>query len=273
MILDEFRLTDQVAIVTGSGHGIGRAIALAFADAGANVVCCSRTQADIDETARLVRERGRECLAQTCDVLETKQLEKLVEGTMTRFGRINVLVNNAGGAIPRPALKISERAFEKVVRFNLTSPFLLTRMVVPHIVKTAGTGAIVNVSSGASVMQLGGMAHYAAAKAGLNQLSRILAVEFAPRVRVNAIIVGQIDTPGASSVLSDELKVLAASKIPMKTLGRDTDIATCALYLASPAGGWVTGQTVTVNGGSDGPPLEFPLPSLEDLIKERDAQS
>jgi len=267
MILDEFRLTDQVAIVTGSGHGIGRAIAVAFAEAGADVVCCSRTQADIDETARLVRERGRQCLAQTCDVLETAQLERLVDATMSRFGRINVLVNNAGGAIPRPALKISERAFEKVVRFNLTSPFLLTRMVVPHIVETAGTGAVVNISSGASVMQLGGMSHYAAAKAGLNQLTRILAVEFAPRVRVNAIIVGQIDTPGASSVLTDELKALAASNIPMKTLGRDTDIATCSLYLASPAGGWVTGQTVTVNGGSDGPPLAFPIPSLEDLVK------
>jgi 7-alpha-hydroxysteroid dehydrogenase len=271
MILDQFLLTDQVAIVTGSGHGIGRAICLALAEAGADIVCCSRTQKDIDETARLVRERGRECLAFVCDVLETEQLEKLVAATMERFGRIDVLVNNAGGGIPRPAMKISERAFEKVVRFNLTSPFLLTKLVVPHMIRTSGSGAIVNVSSGASVQQIGGLAHYAAAKAGLNQLSFILGIEFAPQVRVNAIIVGQIDTPGAASVLSDEMKSRAASKIPMKRLGQDTDIAACALYLASAASGWVTGHTITVNGGADEVPLSFPVPGLEELVLESPA--
>ena len=122
-------------------------------------------------------------------------------------------------------------------------------------------------------MQLGGMAPYAAAKASLNQLTRILAVEFAPSVRVNAIIVGQIDTPGASSVLTDEIKAVAASNIPMKTLGRDTDIAACALYLAAPAACWVTGQAVTVNGGADVAPLDFPIPPLEELVKEGDGQS
>jgi 7-alpha-hydroxysteroid dehydrogenase len=268
MILDEFRLTDQAAIVTGSGHGIGRAICVAFAEAGADVVCCARTQSDVDETARLVRECGRESLALTCDVLETEQLERLVDATVDRFGRIDVLVNNAGGAIPRAAMKISERSFEKVVRFNLTSPFLLTRMVVPHMMRTQGRGSIVNISSGSSVQQLPGMAHYGAAKAGLNQMSHVLGVEFAPSVRVNAIIVGQIDTPGAASVLSDEIKSRAASRIPMKRLGQDTDIAACALYLASAASGWITGQTITVNGGANEVPLAFPVPPLEELIDE-----
>ncbi|MAG33804.1 MAG: short-chain dehydrogenase [Deltaproteobacteria bacterium] len=266
MILEQFHLTDRVAIVTGSGHGIGRAIALGLAEAGANVVCCARTHADVEETARLVREFGRESLPLTCDVLETEQLEALVEATMERFGRIDVLVNNAGGVIPRPAMKISERSFEKVVRFNLTSPFLLTRMVVPHMIRGSGSGSVVNISSGASAMQIAGMAHYGAAKAGLNQMCRLLAVEFAPSVRVNTIIVGQIDTPGAASVLSDEMKAHAASKIPMKRLGYDTDIAACALYLASPASGWVTGHAITVNGGADEAPLGFPVPTLEELV-------
>jgi len=269
MILDQFRLNDRVAVVTGSGHGIGRAIALALAEAGADVVCCARTPADLDETVRLVRERGREGLAVPCDVLETGQLETLVERTIERFARIDVLVNNAGGALPRPALKISERSFEKVVRFNLTSPFLLTWMVVPWMVRTAGTGSVVNVSSGSSVQQLPGMAHYGAAKAGLNQLTKLLAVELAPQVRVNAIIVGQIDTPGADSVLSDEVKAKAASRIPMRRLGSGADIASCALYLASPAAGWVTGQTITVHGGADEVPLAFPVPGVEELVAEQ----
>ncbi len=266
MILDRFRLPDRVAIVTGSGHGIGRATATALAEAGAHVVCCARTQADIDETAARVRASGREALAVRCDVLQTEQLEALVDATLSRFGRIDVLVNNAGGSVPRPALDLSERAFEKIVRFNLTSPFLLTRLVVPHMVRSAGGGAVVNVSSGASAMSIAGLAAYGSAKAGLNQLTRLLAVEFAPRVRVNAIIVGQIDTPGAAAVLSDELKHRAAGNIPMKRLGESEDVAACALYLASPAASWVTGRTIAVDGGADAPPLAFPVPSLDERL-------
>jgi 7-alpha-hydroxysteroid dehydrogenase len=262
MIFDQFQLTDRVAIVTGSGHGIGRAIAVGFAEAGAHVVVAARTQQDIDETAAQVRERGREALATRCDVLETDQLEQLVAVTLEKFGRIDILVNNAGGAIPRPALALSERAFEKIVRFNLTSPFLLTRMTVPHMVETAGGGTVVNISSGASQLAIGGMAAYGSAKAGLNQLTRILAAEFAPKVRVNAIVVGQIDTPGASSVLSDEMKRQAAENIPMKRIGRELDIASCALYLASPAADWVTGCSIAVDGGADAAPLSFPVPPL-----------
>jgi len=262
MILDEFKLTDRVAIVTGSGHGIGRAIALAFAEAGAHVVVTARTEADIEKTAALVRERGRKSLAVRCDVLHTDQLENLVAATLQEFGRIDLLVNNAGGAIPRPALALSERAFEKIVRFNLTSPFLLTRMAVPRMVETAGGGAVVNVSSGASQLAIGGMAAYGSAKAGLNQLTRILAAEFAPKVRVNAIVVGQIDTPGAASVLTAEMKQQAAENIPMQRIGAETDIAACALYLASPAAAWVTGRSIDVDGGADAAPLRFPVPPL-----------
>jgi 7-alpha-hydroxysteroid dehydrogenase len=264
MILDAFRLTDRVALVTGSGHGIGRAIALACADAGANVVCAARTQAEIDETAEQVRARGREALALRCDVLHTEQLEALLSATLERFGRLDVLCNNAGGALPRAALALSERAFEKIVRFNLTSPFLLTRMAVPRMVETAGGGAVVNISSGASTLAVGGMAAYGSAKAGLNQLTRILAAEFAPKVRVNAIVVGQVDTPGASSALSAEMKRQAAANIPMKRIGAPDDIAACALYLASPASSWVTGHSFAVDGGvgAGSVPLSFPIPPL-----------
>jgi 7-alpha-hydroxysteroid dehydrogenase len=264
MILDSFRLTDRVAIVTGSGRGIGRAIAEAFADAGAHVVCSARTAAEIEETAALVRERGREALAVAGDVMDAPFLDQLTAAALAEFGRIDVLVNNAGGALPRAALALSERAFEKIVRFNLTSPFLLTKAVVPRMVETAGGGAVVNISSGASVLAIGGMAAYGSAKAGLNQLTKILAAEFAPKVRVNAIVVGQIDTPGASSVLSDEMKREAAARIPLKRIGEGADIAACALYLASPAAAWVTGHSISVDGGvgTGTVPQAFPIPPL-----------
>lgn len=266
MVFDHFRLTDRVAVVTGSGHGIGRATAVALAEAGADVVCCARTQADIDETAEQVRARGRRALAVRCDVLETEQLEHLTRAAIDAFGRVDVLVNNAGGGIPKPALAMSERSIEKVIRFNLTSPFLLTRMIVPHMVRTAGGGSVINVSSGASRMSLAGLSAYGSAKAGLNQLTRMLATEFAPDVRVNAIIVGQIDTPGAASVMGEEVKQRAARNIPMKRLGLDTDIALCALYFASPASAWVTGQAIAVDGGADTPPLAFPVPTLREQV-------
>ena len=262
MILDQFRLTDQVALVTGSGQSIGEDVALALAEAGADVVVAARTEAAIEDTARQVRERGRAALAVRCDVMESEQLEALIATTVERFGRLDVLVNNAGGSFPKPALETSERAFEKVVRFNLTSPFLLTRLAVPHMVRTTGQGVVVNISSGASQQAVGGMVAYGAAKAGLNQMTRILAHEFAPKVRVNAIVVGQILTDGARSVLSPEMLEHAAHAIPMQRLGDGRDIAACTLFLASPASAWITGRVVEVDGGADAAPLEFPIPPL-----------
>jgi 7-alpha-hydroxysteroid dehydrogenase len=262
VILDLFTLTDKVALVTGGGKGIGEDIALALAEAGAHVVVAARTPADIDDTAAKVSERGRASLAVPCDVMETEQLEHLLAATLERFGRLDVLVNNAGGSFPKPALETSERAFEKIVRFNLTSPFLLTRMAVPRMVETTGGGSVVNISSGAGRQAVGGLVAYGAAKAGLNQMTHILAQEFAPKVRVNAIVVGQILTPGASSVIPAEQLEQAARNIPMQRLGDVRDIAACALYLASPASAWITGRVIDVDGGADASPMQFPIPPL-----------
>lgn len=263
MILDLFKLTDRVAIVTGAGKGIGRGIALAFAEAGADVVCAARTQGDIDAVADAVRARGRRALAVRTDVMRTEDLEALVRGTLEEFGRVDVLVNNAGGTLPRAALQTSERFFEAALRFNVTSAFLLSRLVVPKMVETAGGGAIVNISSRSSDMVQTSFVAYGAAKAALNMLTRNLAAEIAPKVRVNAISVGGVATDALAVVLTnDALRAQFEANTPMGRPGTVEDIAACALYLASPASGWVTGKIFQVDGGTEWPSITVPVPKL-----------
>ena len=263
MILDLFKLTDRVAIVTGGGKGIGRGIALAFAEAGADVVCAARTQSDIDAVADEVRRRGRRALAVRTDVIRTEDLEALVRVTLEEFGRVDVLVNNAGGTLPRAALQTSERFFEAALRFNVTSAFLLSRLVVPRMVESAGGGAIVNISSRSSDMVQTSFVAYGAAKAALNMVTRNLAAEIAPKVRVNAISVGGVATDALQVVLTnDELRTQFEANTPMGRPGTVEDIAACALYLASPASGWVTGKIFQVDGGTEWPSITVPAPKL-----------
>ena len=263
MILDRFKLTDRVAIVTGAGKGIGRGIALAFAEAGAHVACAARTQADLEATAAEVRARGRRALVVPCDVMQTAALEALVAATLAEFSRLDLLVNNAGGSGPRPALQTSERFFENALRFNATSPFLLTRLAVPKMVETAGGGAVVNISSRSSDMVQTGFVAYAAGKAALNMVTRNLAAEFAPKVRVNGLSVGGVDTDALSVVLRDERARRAfEAGTPMGRPGTVEDIAAAALYLASPAAGWVTGKVFQIDGGTEAPAIRVPVPPL-----------
>jgi len=243
-------LDGRVAIVTGAGRGIGRAIAEAYAEVGADVVCAARTREQIDETAAAVRKHGRRALAVACDVTERAQLEHVVAETLREFGRLDVVVNNAGGWPPKGWQKTNEKFLEGAFRFNVTQAFLLSRMAIPHMRATGG-GAIVNVSSAISRLIDPGFIAYGTSKAALNYMTESLAAEVAPDVRVNAIAVGAVDTSALRPFLNEDLEAQMASMTPMGRIGKPEDIALMALYLASSASSWVTGKIFEVDGGTE----------------------
>jgi 7-alpha-hydroxysteroid dehydrogenase len=257
-ILDSFRLDGQVAVVTGSGRGIGAGTAIAYADAGADVVVSARTVAQLEETAEQVRARGQRALVVPCDVIEAEQRVELIERAVSEFGRLDILVNNAGGWPPKPTLDTSEEEFEACFRFNVTSAYAMTRLAVPKMVETAGGGAIVNISSVAGRFNARGFAAYGTSKSALTFLTRSLAQDFAPKVRVNGIAVGSILTDALARFMNDDLEQQMLAKTPMGRLGRVEDIAACALYLASPAASYVTGEVYGVNGGLTQIQVEMP---------------
>lgn len=262
MILDRFRLDDKVVIVTGAGRGIGAAIARTYAEVGANVVLAARTEAQLEEVAADVRASGGEALVVPCDVSELDVLDNLVDRTVEAFGGVDIVVNNAGGSMPNAFLDTSVRAFEKAFHFNVTTAFRLTQLAVPHMLDREGA-SVVNISSAIGRMSDRGFAAYGTAKGALTHLTRLLAADLAPRVRVNGIAVGSVATSALQVVLdSDEIHDEMVARTPLKRLGDPTDIAAAALWLASPAGSWVTGKVVEVDGGLEAPNLALGLPDL-----------
>jgi 7-alpha-hydroxysteroid dehydrogenase len=226
-------------------------------------VCAARTQADIEATVAEIEKLGRRALAVQCDVMKTEDLDNLVEATMETFGKIDILVNNTGGAMPCPAMDTTEKYFEKILRFNVTTAFMLSTKVARKMVETSEMGAIVNISSRSSDMVQTSFVAYGAGKAAMNMMTRNMAPEFAPKIRVNAISVGGVATDSLKVVLQNE----AARKqfndgVPMKRPGEVEDIAAAALYLASPAASWVTGKVFQVDGGVSAPAIWVPTPPL-----------
>jgi len=262
MLLDRFSLTDKVAIVTGAGRGIGAACALGFAEVGADVVIAARTKEQLEDVANQAADRGRRALGVPCDVSDLANLELLVEQAMNEFGRIDIVVNNAGGAMPQPFLDTSEKALEGAFHFNVTTAFTLSKLAVPHMLAQDG-GSIVNISSAMGRLTDRGYVAYGTAKGALSHMTRLMASDLAPRIRVNGIAVGSVATSALEIVLTnDDLRNEMVAKTPLRRLGETDDIAIATLYLASPAGSFVTGKVLEVDGGIEYPNLALNLPDL-----------
>jgi 7-alpha-hydroxysteroid dehydrogenase len=260
-LLDRFKLTDQVAIVTGAGRGIGAATAIAFAEAGADVLISARTPEQLDEVAARIGELGRRALVVPADLNEIDEVEALAGRAVDELGRLDIVVNNVGGSMPRPFLDTSVGFLERSFHFNVTTAFALTKAATPALLESRGS--VVNISSAIGRMRDRGFVGYGTAKAALTHLTRLMAADLCPKVRVNAIAVGSVATSALETVLDDEeLRTKMEDGVPLGRLGEPDDIALAALYLASPAASWVTGKIFEIDGGLEEPNLQLGLPDL-----------
>ena len=241
-------LDAQVAVITGAGRGIGRAIALQFAAEGAAVACVSRSAENAEKVAAEIRALGRTAWAYAVDVSVASAVEAAAERILAEAGHINILVNNAGVTRDGLLLRMTEADWDTVLDTNLKGAFLFTKAFARAFVRQR-QGRIINVASIAGLMGNAGQANYAASKAGLIGFTKSIAREFASRgITVNALAPGFVDTD-MTSALSAELRQEVAKKIPLNSFGKPEDIAHAALYLASPGARYVTGQVLAVDGG------------------------
>lgn len=255
MTLERLRLDGKVALVTGGGRGVGRGIATVLAEAGAAVVVTARTPEQIEETAAQITNAGGRAIAVTADVLKRSDNERAVQAAIDAFGRLDILVNNVGGGEARPFMELEEEDLLHDFRLNAVSTFSLTQLAAPHMEKVGG-GSVVNISSRASSFVGRGRLPYGVAKAALEHLTRLLAHELAPGIRVNAISLGTVKTPALQRFLDSESEtgrenLMAA--IPLGKVGDVEDIGLATLYLCS-AGCYATATVLNIDGGLPGTP-------------------
>ncbi len=262
MILDRFDMTDRVAIVTGAGRGIGAACAVALAECGADVVVSSRTESQLREVAARVEAAGRRAAVVAADLSDLEAVAGLAGVASKEFGRCDVVVNNVGGTIPNAFMDTTDDYLEEAFHFNVSTAHALTRAAAPLMLKGRG-GSVVNISSVLGRVSGRGYLAYGTAKAALAHYSRLAARDLAPRIRVNAIACGSVATSALEFVISDEGTRNQMEEVtPLERIGDPDEVAATCLYLASDAGGYVTGKVIEVDGGLDTPNLDLGLPDL-----------
>ncbi|MHB1517917.1 MAG: SDR family oxidoreductase [Acidimicrobiales bacterium] len=262
MILDRFTVTDKVAIVTGAGRGIGAATARSLAEAGADVVISARTSEQLDEVAAAIVKTGRRCVTVATDLSDLDAVTALVGRAVDAFGRLDIVVNNVGGAMPRAFLDTSPGRLEQAFHFNVSTAHALLRPAVPVMLEHGG-GSAVNISSAIGRVAGRGYLAYGTAKAALAHYTRLAAADLSPRIRVNAVAVGSVATSALDIVMeSEELRLAIEHATPLKRIGDPLDIAAAVVYLASEAGSYITGKLVEVDGGIEGPNLSMGMPDL-----------
>lgn len=262
MLVDLFRMEGKVAIVTGASRGIGAATAQGLAEAGCDLLLCARSADVLEAFADSVRaSTGRRVETVPADLNDLENLAGLAEQARSRFGRVDVVVNNVGGTMPRPFLDTSPRYLEAAFHWNVSTAFAMTKACVPLMLEGGG-GVVVNISSAVGHLADRGYVGYGTAKAALDHLTELMAVDLAPRIRVNAVAPGSIETDALGSVLNDEMRATMTSLTPLQRLGRVEDIAAAVLYLASDAGSFLTGKILEVDGGLRVPNLPLGLPDL-----------
>ncbi|MDX1953319.1 MAG: 3-oxoacyl-[acyl-carrier-protein] reductase [Verrucomicrobiota bacterium] len=242
------QLANQIAVVTGAGRGIGRAIALKFAEEGADVVCVSRTSENSEKVAGEVRALGRKAWAVALDVSNAAAVAEGAEKILAEAGRVDILVNNAGVTRDGLLMRMSEEDWDMVLNTNLRGAFVMTKAFTRSFLKQR-SGRIINIASVIGLIGNAGQANYAASKAGLIGFTKSVAREFASRgINVNALAPGFIETD-MTAVLKEEARTELLKRIPLGLFGQAEDIASAALFLASPAAKYITGQVLTVDGG------------------------
>lgn len=257
MILDRFRVDGKVAVVTGAGRGIGAATAVALAEAGADVVISARTEDQLRTVAKQVEAAGRRAHVVTADLSDLDAVAGLAGEAKDALGRLDIVVNNVGGSMPRPFLDTTPNALTRAFEWNVATA-ALTRSAVPLMMEDEGTGAVVNISSLIGRVGGRGFVAYGTGKGALSHWTRMAAADLAPTVRVNAIAVGSIATSALDIVTQDDgLRTAVEDATPLGRIGEPEEIASAVLFLASPAGGYITGKIIEVDGGAERPQLEM----------------
>jgi NAD(P)-dependent dehydrogenase (short-subunit alcohol dehydrogenase family) len=250
MLLDTFGLDGEVAIVTGAGGGLGRALSLALVEAGAKVVVVDVVEVNGEETVREIVAAGGEGIFIKADLTKGDEVKRMAAETAKRFGKIDILVNNAGTVLGKPLIEVEEEEWHRVMDINLTSTFLCSRFAGKYMIER-GKGKIINISSNAGIAAATNQSAYCASKAGVISLTKCLALEWARyHINVNAIAPGYIRTALSASALENEkIASILLKKIPLRRFAEPEDIAPLVIYLASKASEYMTGETILIDGG------------------------